>query len=96
MSQEQFLENQRTPGVPARGGVHILLQQRTGLAAMPEPMKRGLPMTVRGVTGYVTETTGLVVVDWQEADGRLVHMEGVGVSREEVFKVAESLELRQQ
>lgn len=94
MSDEQFMSNQHSPGTPARGGVHILLQQRTGLATMPEPIKRGTPTPIRGVTGYLTETPGLVVLDWQEPDGRLVHMEGVDVSLDEVFKVAESLELR--
>ena len=91
MSQEQFWENQHTPGTPARNGTHILLQQRTDLVAMPEGMRQGAPIPLRGVTAFLTDTPALVVLDWREPDGRLVHMEGVGVSADEVLKVAESL-----
>lgn len=93
MSQEQFWENQHTTGTPARNGTHILLQQRTDLVDMPAGMRLGSPILLRGVTGYLTDTPALVILDWREPDGRLVHMEGVGVSAQEVLKVAESLTL---
>ena len=93
MSQEQFEENQHTPGTPARNGTHILLQQRTDLKEVPAGMQQGSPILLRGVTGYLTDTPALVVLDWREPDGRLVHMEGVGVPANEVLKVAESLTL---
>lgn len=93
MSDEQFRENQHTAGTPARNGTHILLQQRTDLASMPATMKQGIRTPLRGVTGYLTDAGGIVVLDWQEPDGRLVHMEGVNVPASEVLKVAESLTL---
>ena len=93
MSEEQFWENQHTPGTPARNGTHILLQQRTDLVDMPAGMRLGTQIALRGVTAYLTDTAAAVVLDWREPDGRLVHMEGVGVSADEVLKVAESLTL---
>ena len=93
MSQEQFWENQHTPGTPARHGTHILLQQRTDLKEMPTGMQQGSPILLRGVTAFLTDTPALVVLDWREPDGRLVHMEGVGIAADEVLKVAASLTL---
>lgn len=93
MSSEQMMANQHTPGTPARNGPHILLQQRTGLAAMPLPMQAGFRILVRGGSGYLQEQGGIVTLNWQEPDGRLVHMEGVDVSLDEVRKVAEGLRL---
>lgn len=94
MSQEQMMANQGMPGTPRLKGEYVHIEQRAGLSAMPDALKVGVPVTVRGATGYLDTSGANPVLCWQEPDGRIVRIEGSQVPVEEVLKAAEGLMAR--
>jgi len=91
MSFDQMMANQRLPGTPLFQGEYVRIAQRVGLRELPDDLKSGQPVPVRGVAGYLDTSGTNPVLSWQEPDGRIVRMEGSQVAADELVRIAEGL-----
>lgn len=66
----------------------------TDIWAITNDRLNSTPVTVRGTTGYLSDTVDLnPFLTWQEADGLIVHIQNNGGTPDSILAFAESLVL---